>query len=453
MGMRDWLIIIVIVGIVVILLDGYRRKRKDSIRVKLEKNIPDIDDSVLDKAELPNGGARIKSRNFQAIDSSSQNYGQSASADEDYEEAEVFDKYDDFDGSDEEEAENVPVLMDAVEIEGRKGSAEVDGGLGRGIEPVSVDIDDDEESIYENFEEADEELDEEADKQNNDDEESDDDNETELPEDLSRAERFDKQAKAYVNENDTPTQTNNSAQNKAHVRPEQESKGGRIEPTFGEMAAFSAEELEDKPSHLKTKKPPASSVTQQPKSKAEKDTKREKPSSNFVAQAELFSESPKDFIQEDAEYAEDEDENLEPEEVIVINVMAKQGDLFAGKELLPILLQQGMQLGKMSIFHKHRDSQGNGPTMFSMANMVKPGTFDASEMDEFTTPGVSFFLQLPNSLGNMRCFEQMLNAANAIKQTLNGDLKDENRSVITRQTIEHCKQRIQDFELAQLSKK
>ena len=91
--------------------------------------------------------------------------------------------------------------------------------------------------------------------------------------------------------------------------------------------------------------------------------------------------------------------------------------------------------------------------MFSMANMVKPGTFDVSQMEEFTTPGVSFFLQLPNSLGNMKCFEQMLNAANAIKQTLNGDLKDENRSVITRQTIEHCRQRIQDFELAQLSRK
>jgi cell division protein ZipA len=117
------------------------------------------------------------------------------------------------------------------------------------------------------------------------------------------------------------------------------------------------------------------------------------------------------------------------------------------------LLQQGMQLGKMSIFHKHADADANGPVMFSMANMVKPGTFDVAQMDEFTTPGVSFFLQLPNKLGNMRCFEQMLQAANSIRENLHGDLKDEHRSVITRQTIEHCRQRIQDFELAQLSRK
>ena len=229
-------------------------------------------------------------------------------------------------------------------------------------------------------------------------------------------------------------------------RPAQE-RQGRIEPTFAETETFSAEELEDKPEHLKARKgTPEKSAAR----KAEGKPSAEKKSAPAAAQAELFSESPKDFIQEDSEQ---EEAYVGPEEVIVINVMAKHGEMFAGRDLLPILLQQGMRLGSMSIFHKHRDSQGNGPVMFSMANMVKPGTFDVSQMEEFTTPGVSFFLQLPNSLGNMKCFEQMLNAANAIKQTLNGDLKDENRSVITRQTIEHCRQRIQDFELAQLSRK
>tara|TARA_R110000772_G_scaffold130606_1_gene238904 strand:+ start:1178 stop:2464 length:1287 start_codon:yes stop_codon:yes gene_type:complete len=428
MGMRDWLIIIVIVGIIVILLDGYRRKRKDSIRVKLEKNIPDIDDSSLDKAELPNGGARVKPRHFQSLDSYS-------------EDDEEYDAEDDVDDLDDEA--NVPVLMDAVEIEGRKssGEAKAAGANAR------------------NFREDQDELEDFTASSEFDDEDSDDDEDTEYNEENDKdyaetitgteAGQADKQVNAYSKNNDSESHSFASTQTKSKIAPEQSRKGGRVEPTFGEMEAFSAEELEDKPSHLKSRKAPAQAAEQKAKSK----TERNKESKHSVAQAELFSESPKDFMQEDSETFEDDDDNLEPEEVIVINVMAKQGDVFAGSELLPILLQQGMQLGKMSIFHKHRDSQGNGPAMFSMANMVKPGTFDATQMDEFTTPGVSFFLQLPNSLGNMRCFEQMLNAANAIKQTLNGDLKDENRSVITRQTIEHCRQRIQDFELAQLSKK
>lgn len=142
-----------------------------------------------------------------------------------------------------------------------------------------------------------------------------------------------------------------------------------------------------------------------------------------------------------------------PQEVIIINVMARSGMMFSGADLLPILQKQGLHLGEMSIFHRHADPDGSGQVMFSMANMVKPGTFNLASMDTFTTPGVSFFLQLPNKLGNLPSFEKMLAAANAVKVGLDGEFKDENRSVFTRQTVEHCRQRIQDFELTLLKRK
>ena len=141
------------------------------------------------------------------------------------------------------------------------------------------------------------------------------------------------------------------------------------------------------------------------------------------------------------------------EEVIIINVMANPGTMIEGKKLLAVLLKNGMRLGEMSIFHRHADSSGKGPVMFSMANMLKPGTFSMSEMDEFETLGVSFFMQLPNKLGNMACFEQMLKTAEALKNEMDVLLKDENRSVLTRQTIEHSRQRIRDFELEMLARK
>ena len=53
----------------------------------------------------------------------------------------------------------------------------------------------------------------------------------------------------------------------------------------------------------------------------------------------------------------------------------------------------------------------------------------------------------------MKAFEQMLATANTIRQALEGDLKDEQRSVFTRQTMEHCRQRIRDFELLMLARK
>jgi len=156
---------------------------------------------------------------------------------------------------------------------------------------------------------------------------------------------------------------------------------------------------------------------------------------------------------EDEDDADSADDQAQAEEVIIINVMARPGTVIEGRRMLPILMKHGMHLGEMSIFHRHADNSGKGPVMFSMANMLRPGTFSISDMETFTTPGVSFFMQLPNKLGNMQCFDQMLQTAQAVKEALDANLKDENRSVFTRQTIEHSRQRIRDFELEMLARK
>ena len=159
----------------------------------------------------------------------------------------------------------------------------------------------------------------------------------------------------------------------------------------------------------------------------------------------------------DDHYADDEDEapvaaapQSEPEEVLIINIMAHKGDVFSGNELLDIVIKCGLRYGSMDIFHRYSDTKGEGALLFSMANMVKPGTFDLDAMDEFTTPGVSLFMTLPIDADSMQSFDLMAETAQAISQTLGGELKDEQRSVMTRQTLEHCRQRIQDFERKKL---
>ena len=469
MGMRDWLIIIVIVGIILILLDGYRRKRKDSIRVKLDKNIPPLDDDVIEAAELPNGGARVIPRGKIFDD---EEYG-----DDDYQD------YDDENDDD----QIVTVLMDAIALDkdlakrdlSLNGEDSEDENLEDAEDNIEEDNDwesddyseDDEEDAAEDFSEEDDEFDiyddEDDDDADADEESLEEEDRKEISSHNSGFHHDDREEENYDDDDDDDYDNYEDYEDsiddeeissvRVKTRAEQRSasqdpikladsigkagKAGkeRIEPTFGKMEKFSEAELNDRP---------ARAIPSQ--SKKQKKNTDEVPT---VVQAELFSESPEDFIQNEDEYDGSDEGFPEPEEVIVINVMAKKGELFAGSDLLPILMQHGMRLGSMSIFHKHAGNSDKGPVVFSMANMVKPGTFDVAQMEEFTTPGVSFFLQLPNPNGNMKSFEQMLSAADSIKASLNGDLKDEHRSVITRQTIEHCRQRIQDFELAQLSKK
>ena len=137
-------------------------------------------------------------------------------------------------------------------------------------------------------------------------------------------------------------------------------------------------------------------------------------------------------------------------EVIVLNVVARGGREFRGDDLLEVLITSGLKFGEMNIFHQRFRGTNNGPVIFSVANILNPGTFDLISIHEFSTVGVSLFLALPSPINNLEAFDLMLGVAQRIQEELDGELKDDHRNVMTAQTIEHYRQRIRDFELRQL---
>lgn len=137
-------------------------------------------------------------------------------------------------------------------------------------------------------------------------------------------------------------------------------------------------------------------------------------------------------------------------EVLVVNVMARDGYAFSGNELVQVLITSGLKFGEMNIFHRRLGNNDKGAVVFSVANILNPGTFDLNDMGNFTTPGVSLFLALPSPTNNLKAFEHMLEVAQHLRGALDGELKDDHRNVMTAQTIEHYRQRIRDFELRQL---
>jgi len=143
-------------------------------------------------------------------------------------------------------------------------------------------------------------------------------------------------------------------------------------------------------------------------------------------------------------------QQAEPTEVLVVNVMSREGELFQGADLLQVLITAGLKHGDMNIFHKHVDNDAQSPAIFSVANILNPGTFDLDAMEDFATRGVSLFLAMPAVISNRDGFEDMLRTAQQIRAALDGELRDDHRSVMTAQTIEHYRQRIHDFELRKL---
>src|SRR5690606_1509569 len=133
-------------------------------------------------------------------------------------------------------------------------------------------------------------------------------------------------------------------------------------------------------------------------------------------------------------------------EVIVVHLVAPRGHRFDGRELLQELLESGMRSGEMNIFHCHRHEQGEDVLQFSMANAVEPGTFDIDEMDREQFAGTTFFLKLPGPGRPLAALDRMLDTVRTLAERLGGELKDEQRSVLTPQNMEHMRQRVQEFE-------
>ncbi|WP_449434170.1 cell division protein ZipA [Pseudomonas putida] len=176
-------------------------------------------------------------------------------------------------------------------------------------------------------------------------------------------------------------------------------------------------------------------------------------------EAELFADADDDFAADNkrssaaASGANTVKELPPAEEVLVISVISRDEGGFKGPALLQNILESGLRFGEMDIFHRHESMAGHGEVLFSMANAVKPGVFDLDDIDHFSTRAVSFFLGLPGPRHPKQAFDVMVAAARKLAHELNGELKDDQRSVLTAQTIEHYRQRIVEFERRALTQK
>lgn len=133
--------------------------------------------------------------------------------------------------------------------------------------------------------------------------------------------------------------------------------------------------------------------------------------------------------------------SAEPEDVLVIHLMTKKGQSCDGQLLLDTATSLGLRFGAMKIFHRHSEEDGSGPVLFSMANLLNPGTFDLNTMGDMQSVGVTLFMT-PNELEEpVDAFDLMLETAEKLAQQLELMVKDESRSSMTKQTIDHYRQK------------
>jgi len=128
--------------------------------------------------------------------------------------------------------------------------------------------------------------------------------------------------------------------------------------------------------------------------------------------------------------------------IVMLHVVAPDDEILPPEALRDMFERRGYHHGDMGIYH----SLYEGRTVFSVARMIKPGTFDIDDLSTFETPGLALILQLPGPVAADTAFEVMLEEAFGMADELGGGIVlDGDRSTLGRQTEQHLRESIHEY--------
>ncbi len=115
-----------------------------------------------------------------------------------------------------------------------------------------------------------------------------------------------------------------------------------------------------------------------------------------------------------------------------LNVVAAEGETFAGTKIRALAESAGMQYGKDGRFHRLTDG---GAELFGLANL-EPMPFHAETMRTLATQGVTILLDVPRAPPAAATFRAYLEFARQAEHSLGGALVDDNRKPINQAALD-----------------
>lgn len=133
----------------------------------------------------------------------------------------------------------------------------------------------------------------------------------------------------------------------------------------------------------------------------------------------------------------------EQQKIVSFRVSARGEARWSGRELLAALDAQGLVFGRYGVFHRH-DAEGR--SLFCIASLIEPGTFDVLQMPTQEFRGVSAFAVMPGSAGPLVTFDALLAAVCALAEALAGIVQDATGATLSAQRARELREDVVQFQ-------
>ena len=130
-------------------------------------------------------------------------------------------------------------------------------------------------------------------------------------------------------------------------------------------------------------------------------------------------------------------------DIIVLYILARSSSHLMGDKINSAAQANGLSFGQMNIFHRLGEK---GQSLFAMANMVEPGSFDPDSMHEMETPGLTMFMRLSEAENNLVIFEDMLECAYHMSEMLGAQIGNRRRQPLTQGDAEQYRELATGFD-------
>lgn len=134
------------------------------------------------------------------------------------------------------------------------------------------------------------------------------------------------------------------------------------------------------------------------------------------------------------------------DKIVSLYVAARAGHVLRGEDIVVAAEKAGMVFGHMNVFHRLVEGKPEKGPIFSMASILKPGSFEMATIREMETPAIAFFLTLPAPLSALESWEKLLPTVERMAELLDGIVLDDSRNALGRQRVAHIRDELRTYD-------